>query len=399
MNRGKNILLITSIYPTLDPAYKASPICHYFAKQWKEMGFNIRVAHMCYALPTIYSWIAKLFGNYAMKKMWSVSFLKPDRKIAKYDIEGIPVTYIPVIHPIPHIGISHRRRVKAYKYLHETLESEHFVPDLVISHWHSMAYFMPFVKCDYPQVRTSVVVHNMLKYDKDFHSVFNAVDTWGFRSKSLKENFEHVYGKQEREFICLSGVPSSYVPLTYPNKDFSEGVNHFVFVGSLVKLKNVDIAISALHDSFKGEDFLFDVVGDGPEMPSLKKLTEKLGESRHVVFHGHLAREKAQEIVSHAQVFIMVSTTEAFGLVYVEAMAKGCIPIATVGQGADGFVENAKNGFLCKAKDVSALSTIISKVRCTRKDEVITMSQNAYATAREMTDEIVAKKYLSYISY
>lgn len=43
----------------------------------------------------------------------------------------------------------------------------------------------------------------------------------------------------------------------------------------------------------------------------------------------------------------MVSAHEAFGLVYVEAMAKGCITVATAGQGIDGVIVDGKMVFVC----------------------------------------------------
>lgn len=395
---SKNILLVTSMYPTPDPEYKASPICHFFAKQWKLLGYNVKVVHFCNALPVFYSWIGKLFGNYGMKRMWSVSFLKPNRKKAFYEIDGIPIIYVPIIHIIPHIGVSQHRRLKAYKYLRNILINENFIPDFVLSHWHSMAYFMPFFKNDFPNVITSVVIHNKLSYKRQFHSLFNSIDTWGFRSRSLQEAFESIYGRQQREFICLSGVPSNYVPENYPKKDFSHGINHFVFVGSLLKLKNVDITIKALNRCFKEENYIFDIVGDGPELDALQALTNDLKENR-VVFHGRLTREKAQEIMNNAQVFIMVSSVEAFGLVYVEAMAKGCIPIATLGQGADGFVVDGDNGFLCKANDIEGLCSVIDEIRHFDSQHLAALSSTAYETAKSMTDEKVAENYLTNVCF
>ncbi len=394
-----NILLLTSMYPTLDPEYQASPICHYFATHWGKMGHVVKVAHLCNSLPVVYSWVAKLFGNYGMKRMWSVSFLKPNRKKARYEIEGIPVIYIPVTHAIPHIEPSFFRKKRAYKYLYSVLKEEGFVPDFIIAHWHSMAYYMPFFKKEFPNVRTSVVLHNTVTYNKRYHSVFDSVDTWGFRSNSIKNSFEAAYGKQSREFICLSGVPSEYVPQQCPNKDFSSGVNHFVYVGSLLKLKNIDITMRALSEFYKRGDFTFDVVGDGSEMTSLKTLAKDLGVENNVIFHGRLPRDKAQTFVEEAQVFVMVSSPEAFGLVYVEAMAKGCIPVAAVGQGADGFVLDGENGFLCSPKDVDALKSVIQKICSMGSDKLSLLSKNAYDTASSMTDEKVANHYLNSVMF
>ena len=64
-------------------------------------------------------------------------------------------------------------------------------------------------------------------------------------------------------------------------------------------------------------------------------------------------------MIRNADCFVMVSSREAFGLVYLEAMAKGCIVIGTKGQGIEGIVKHGENGFLCKARDVNELTVLV----------------------------------------
>ena len=90
----------------------------------------------------------------------------------------------------------------------------------------------------------------------------------------------------------------------------------------------------------------------------------------------------------------MVSSHEAFGLVYLEAMAKGCIPIATIGQGADGFIVHGENGFLSKAYNIPELSGIIKQLKEMDVEKAETMSYKALETAKQLTDSKVADNYL-----
>ena len=117
----------------------------------------------------------------------------------------------------------------------------------------------------------------------------------------------------------------------------------------------------------------------------------------HVVFHGQMKRDEAQNIVRNADCFVMVSSREAFGLVYVEAMAKGCIVIGTQGQGIDGIVKHGENGFLCKARDVDGLAEIISEIVNLPQDSLQQISTNAIATAANLTDRKVAEHYINSI--
>ena len=92
--------------------------------------------------------------------------------------------------------------------------------------------------------------------------------------------------------------------------------------------------------------------------------------------------------------FIMISRNETFGLVYLEAMARGCITIASRDEGFDGIIEDGTNGFLCKAGDVEELTTIIRKIKAMSHAARKRISEDAMTTAKELTDENVAKMYL-----
>ena len=92
--------------------------------------------------------------------------------------------------------------------------------------------------------------------------------------------------------------------------------------------------------------------------------------------------------------FIMVSAHEAFGLVYVEAMAKGCITIATKGQGIDGVIIDSENGFLCEAENPDALADVITYINSLPVERLRQISLNAIKTAENLTDEKVAKHYI-----
>ena len=145
------------------------------------------------------------------------------------------------------------------------------------------------------------------------------------------------------------------------------------------------------------QDYTFDIVGSGAENDKLHHIVDELGMEKHAVFHGQMKRDDAQKIVRDADCFIMVSSREAFGLVYVEAMAKGCIVIGTKGQGIDGIVKHGENGFLCKARDVEGLANTISHIVALSPVSLRTISNNAIATAENLTDRKVAEHYIKAI--
>ena len=179
------------------------------------------------------------------------------------------------------------------------------------------------------------------------------------------------------------------------SKTFKNGVTNFTFVGSLYKLKRVEDTIKALNKSYGKETFHFDIVGNGSEEINLRKLVSALGIKEKVTFHGKKTRDEAQRIIGRSDCFIMVSAHEAFGLVYVEAMAKGCITVATKGQGIDGVIVDGENGFLCISQNVEELVKVVNKIRNLSIQELNRISKNAMDTATQLTNKKVAEMYIN----
>ena len=398
----KNILLLTSIYPNNDSSYPGTKVCHTFTKEWAGMGYNVRVVHFESMFPRFYNLIGSLFGDKIRAKTGVVAYTKHPRKITEYTVDGVSVIFAPIKKWVPHKNFSERLVVRSFESVCSILENEGFVPDVVTGHFVlPQLEMLNLFKNKYPQIRTCLVLHGdwtlmRSTYPDRYGSLMNSVDVWGFRSLAFQKSFEKRFGKEKPMFLCHSGIPEQYIENV--DRDFSNGVKRFVFVGSLYELKNVDITLRALHKAMAGKDYIFDIVGSGAENVNLHRLVNELGLDDHVVFHGQMKRDDAQQVVRESDCFSMVSSREAFGLVYVEAMAKGCIVVGTKGQGIDGIVKHGVNGFLCKARDVDGLAEVIKHIINMPHVELQRISLKAVATAIELTDRKVAENYLKSIS-
>lgn len=397
----KNILLITNIYPNNDPEYGGTAVCHTFTTEWVKMGYNVQVVHFDSLFPRPYYWVGRLFNERIQAKTGTVAYTKTPRKPIRYMVDNVSVIFVPLHKYVPHKAPSQRQAEHAFRYVVSELEKEDFVPDVVTAHFvMPQLQFLPLFENYYPKARTCLVLHGNSSALADFYpnnylDLMPSVDVWGFRSLAFQKSFEKQFGNDKPMFLCHSGIPEKYIVKV--DKNFTNGVKRFVFVGSLFELKNVDITLRALHKAMEGKEYTFDIVGSGAENEKLHQLVEKLGMGHHVVFHGQMKRDDAQEIVRNADCFIMVSSREAFGLVYVEAMAKGCIVIGTEGQGIDGIVIHGENGFLCKARDVDGLAEVIQQIVNLSQSELQEISLKAVATAAELTDRKVAEHYINSI--
>lgn len=395
----KNILLISNIYPTKDPNYGGTHVCHFFTREWVKMGYNVRVIHFDSLFPRPYYWVGKMFNSYIQAKTGAVANTKTPRNPEKYMVDEVPVLFVPLKKMIPHKPFSNNVINNAFKIVCEYLEENDFMPDAIVAHFPlPQLQFLYLMKQQYPFTKTTMVIHSNgsnIKsiYKDDYQKYMNSVDIWGFRSVAFKNQFEGIYGRQKKEFLCYSGIPEKYIqPI---EKDFSNGIRKFSFLGSLYKLKRVEDTINALNIAYGNEYFNFDIIGSGAEELSLKNLVSELKLNDKIKFHGQQNRDKAQDIISKSDCFVMVSAHEAFGLVYVEAMAKGCITIATKGQGIDGVIVDGVNGFLCESCNPDALAKVINRIRSLSTEELESISKRAIERASELTDRKVAEVYIN----
>jgi len=119
------------------------------------------------------------------------------------------------------------------------------------------------------------------------------------------------------------------------------------------------LAIDKLRTRFP--DILLRVIGGGPELPALKRLTGELGLEQNVILTGPVKdTRKVQEAYFEADLFCLPTRQEGFGIVFLEAMASG-LPIVGSRAGAvPEVVPDKVAGFLEDPDDVDALADRIA---------------------------------------
>ncbi len=85
-------------------------------------------------------------------------------------------------------------------------------------------------------------------------------------------------------------------------------------------------------------------IGDGPERAAATELASTLGVLEDIVFLGKL--ESVAELLSCADLFLLPSEQESFGLVALEALASGVPVVGTGGSGLAEVVDHGVTGFL-----------------------------------------------------
>jgi N-acetyl-alpha-D-glucosaminyl L-malate synthase BshA len=97
-------------------------------------------------------------------------------------------------------------------------------------------------------------------------------------------------------------------------------------------------------------------VGDGPERVVAEQLSRELGVCEDIRFVGK--QEQMEDILAIADLFLLTSEYESFGLAALEAMAAGVPVISTNAGGLPEIMEPGVNGFMGNVGDVAAMSAM-----------------------------------------
>lgn len=179
------------------------------------------------------------------------------------------------------------------------------------------------------------------------------------------------------------------------------GSPSLITVGTLWERKGQFNVVSALPEIIKKyPDVHYHVVGLPEEAHQLKQLADKLQVSKYITIHGTVSNQRLAELLSGADIFIMLSSRtksgdfEGFGIAILEANLFGKPAIGSNNCGITDAIKNYNTGILIDPE---------SAVDCTKAISDILENYNEYSeSARQYAEqnswENTIKKYLEVIN-
>jgi len=215
-------------------------------------------------------------------------------------------------------------------------------------------------------------------------------------SKENEKNlFQYYQPKKKIEII-----PHPYQPFLFEKKQRSalgleEDAVYLVSVGRLVERKGFGYLLKAL-SLIEDEKVKLLLIGSGSEEQNLKKQAQELALEKRVHFLGGLDNEKKFQYLSVADVYVLSSLHEGFGIVLQEAMQAGLPIVATNNGGQVDLIEEGENGFLVPIKNETALAEGIEKIL---SDQTLQekMKKNNQEKVKVFEPKKIAGKYLDLI--
>lgn len=197
---------------------------------------------------------------------------------------------------------------------------------------------------------------------------------WNIQLKSVfSENQIRIL--KEKHITIPNGIDDYWSKNVFQPKDGKDSTE-VLFVGRLDRNKNLKKLIEACHLLIEnGSKISLRVVGTGPLEKELKKTKTDFP----VFFEGYVSeKEKLKNFYRNADVLVVPSITESFGLVYAEAITQGTPVVFTKSQGFDGFFENGVPGIAVNPNNANEIAGAIQQIM----NDYSCFSQRAVKNAR-----------------
>lgn len=221
--------------------------------------------------------------------------------------------------------------------------------------------------------------------------------------KALIDNADIVVTVSMRlkeEIISLYKADEKKINIIYNaiNKDKFKGIKKngeqkvVLYVGRLSVQKGIDNLIKAFKIVSEKEDSaLLYIVGEGPELPNLINLSIKLNLADKVIFLGRVPDEEIETLYSIANVFVMPSVSEPFGIVALEAIASNVPTIVSTQSGVSEIIRNTLKVDFWDTEQMADLILGVLDYNQINKE----ISKNAYRELENITWEKAAEKFIA----
>ena len=171
-------------------------------------------------------------------------------------------------------------------------------------------------------------------------------------------------GEGKITHVVPNGVDLSLVPESPVNRPRA-----VISVGTLKARKCMDRTLEAFA-RLAGEypDATLTIVGIGEMEAQLRERIAQLDLESRVTLTGGLPHGEVMERMAQSDLFVLPSWGEGYGIVYIEAMACGCISVGALGEGIEDTIRDGENGFLVPAGDIDETERVMRRVFAQREE-------------------------------
>lgn len=202
------------------------------------------------------------------------------------------------------------------------------------------------------------------RYSRAFTEVVHASDLIILPSDSYRQKFLDGFPEmRDRTLFIHNGVNDSQFTARKRTVRLAGADRYVLCVAELQDYKAIDVLVSAMRPLLERDPSLTLVlVGNGPQRANLESLAVSLGIRDRILFLGTQGATEIVRLLHGAEVMVLPSRMEPFGIVLLEAMACQVPVIATRVGGIPEIVEHEVNGLLVEPDNPAALTSAIERL-------------------------------------
>ncbi len=286
-----------------------------------------------------------------------IYFLSGNKIVKRYQIEGIPV-YEGIgsfFRSTPDFDINLRAWIKTGFNAYEAYVKENGQPDIIHAHGRFLnagalalainkKYGVPYIyteHCTYYQQGIAPPESKPV-----LGAVIDKAAAFTVVSPSLLQHVEKFLGHKYSEAIVVPNVLDQVFETPVDTSHTHASPFNFLTVASLESKKGIDILLRAFKKAFDVDpQYILKICGDGPLRQQLVALANSLGLKDVVHFAGYQPKQAVKKLLDEADVFVLASRVETFGVVVIEALSRGCPVIATRSGGPE-YIVRADSGII-----------------------------------------------------
>ena len=237
--------------------------------------------------------------------------------------------------------------------------------------------------------------HNNKRYYKHIMKSCKNLDKLICVSNDLYKFYTKLFINNKINCECVF-IPNSISEL--PKKRSNLNINNLVSVGRLSPEKGFSDLIDVFNIiNRKNYNIKLDIIGDGKEYDLILDKIHQNNLDKNVTMHGFQNPEYINKIYSKSSIYLMTSYTESFGLVLIEAMSNGVVPIAfDSAEGAREIIKNGHNGYLIENRDYEAMANKVIELT-KNMNKLRVLSDNAYNTSKKYLNTNFKDKWIDLI--
>lgn len=223
-----------------------------------------------------------------------------------------------------------------------------------------------------PGVPVAAMVHH-LAADEDLNifsrirhlymerAFFKRIDFAVFNSINTRSSVELRTGYNGPFVIAVPGKADGQIL----RKGFNDNPEKLslLFLGNLIPRKGVHHILKNL-SLIKNVPYRLVIAGDKRAdigyTRKIEKMISDLKLQANVEIKGHVSDKARDSLLTEADILLIPSSHEGFGIAYIEAMGYGTIPVAGISGGASEIINNGENGFLVRPESSSDLQAVLS---------------------------------------